>query len=156
MVHCVANEWPHYESIYTGDLTWTYENKVRERALYRFENNDPDLKEIKIGWPLPSESVLREVFNKIVSHSTIERVDFVQGEYDILPWWIGKETRTVALMKSALGANTSIMDIHVKTVHDFFEDHILEIVQDCQQLKSLSFRCGAISEERAAALMKQL
>ena len=136
VLRCVADQWPERESIYTQDLLWSFEkNKDRERALYRFENNDPDLKAIQIGWPLPSESVLREVVNLITSHSTIERVEFIQGEsieseYNVLPWCIGKERATVELMKSTLGANTSITDIHGKFVNAFLEDHILEIVQD--------------------------
>jgi hypothetical protein len=121
------------------------------------KKNDPDLMAVRLGWPLPSESVLGDVLNAIASHSTIERVDIVMGEYHILPWWSGKETLILELLKSALAENTSIMDIHVKERTDsIIDDHIIEILQHCRQLESLSFKDRYISEEMAAALMKQL
>ena len=79
------------------------------------------------------------------------------GEYHILPWWSGKETLILELLKSALAENTSIMDIRVKERTDsIIDDHIIEILQHCRQLESLSFKVHYISKEMAAALMKQL
>jgi hypothetical protein len=152
VLRCVANEWSYYESIYVPFL----EEIERKRALYRFENNCPDLTRIRIGWPLPSENVLRDVVKAIASSLTIERVDIVKGKYLTLPWWIGKETSIVELLKSALGENTSITDIRVKLSGNSYDNRIIDIVQYSRQLKSLSFKGRYISKEMAAALMKQL
>jgi hypothetical protein len=92
----------------------------------------------------------------ITSHSTIERVHIVQGEYDILPWWSGKETSTLELLKSALWENTSITDIRVELSGNSFGNHIIDIVQYSRQLESLSFEGWSISKEMSAALIKQL
>ena len=51
----------------------------------------------------------------------------------------------------------SITDIRVKEMSDSsFDDHIIEILHHSQQLESLSFKFCSISNEMAAALMKQL
>jgi hypothetical protein len=49
VVCCVAPEWPWSECIYDYCLP----DNESERALYRLENNCPDLGAIRIGWPLP-------------------------------------------------------------------------------------------------------
>ena len=49
VIRCVADEWPWRESIYTPVNSPSLEKNERERALYCFENNDPDLKVIQIG-----------------------------------------------------------------------------------------------------------
>jgi len=73
--------------------------------------------------------VLRDVVEAIASHSSIERVDLVQGEYDISEWWIGNESTTIDLLKSALAENTSITDIRVKMLNTRFDNIIIDIVK---------------------------
>ena len=126
----------------TNQCTWiSWKIYTVSEHCIGWKKNDPDLTAVRLGWPLPSESVLRDVLNAIASHSTIERVDIVMGEYHILPWWSGKETLILELLKSALAENTSIMDIRVKERTDsIIDDHIIEILQHCQQLESLSFK----------------
>jgi hypothetical protein len=104
----------------------------------------------------PGCSNLLPTAPSFASHSTIESVDIVDGDDLILPWWSGKETSTLELLKSALAANTSITDIRVKMSDTSFDDHIIAIVQSSRQLESLSFRFRSISEEMAVSLMKQL
>jgi Ankyrin repeat len=153
VVRCVSNEWSCYESMH--ERVYNFPQST-ERALYRLQKNDAELTHIRIGWPLPSESVLRDVVEAIASNSTIERIDFVAGEYDILPWWQGEEDTRIELLKSALAANTSIMDIRVKVSDAIFDNHMIEIVQSSRQLRSLLIRNGYTSGEMAAKMMREL
>ena len=108
VIRCVADEWPCQESIYTPLAN----KKNSEQAMYCLENDDPDLCDIAIGWPLPTESVLIRVVNAIASHLTIGRLHFVSGEYETLPFTVS-ETTTKELLTTALRENTSITSIRI-------------------------------------------
>ena len=68
----------------------------------------------------------------------------------------GEEYTTIELLKSALAANTSIMDIRVKVSDTIFDNHIIEIVQSSRQLESLLIRNRYTSGEMAAKMMREL
>ena len=105
---------------------------------------------------MPSESVLEEVVEKIFSNLTIERVENVEGEFNILPWWNGRESYIIALLKSAVVRNTTIKDIHVKSQGAPVNNQVVEIVNHSQQLQSINFKFCQIMKELVAHMMMQL
>ena len=74
-------EWTKYEHLFCPQKERLY----HKQAFYHLHNNDPDLEEVCVGWPLPSEYALESVVEALSCNTTVYRLDIREGDTNLYP-----------------------------------------------------------------------
>ena len=160
------NEWTWCEHIFRpqkGDRSYD------KRALYRLRNDDPDLVEQRVGWPIASETELYAFVQALSCNNTVERLDIRDGDRNLYshllalddeaPWWSGKQQVIMELLKSALEKNTSIKEIRLKHLlfaNDITIHHFVDITKCSHQLERVYFQLFTITKANMSHILTQL